>query len=83
LLNSNDSHIRNVAGDVLDQPNIALLLSPGHREDLKRIEKETGCILEINCRHATLSVLLVGKLTNNQLLLLSWAKNTLNLSFVQ
>jgi hypothetical protein len=42
-------------GDVLDQPNIALLLSPGHRDDLKRIEKQTGCILETNFRHNILA----------------------------
>ena len=38
------------SGDVLNQPNFALVLAPGHREDLKRIEKETGCLLENNYR---------------------------------
>ena len=37
-------------GDVLNQASIPLVLSPGHREDLRRIEKQTGCLLDNNYR---------------------------------
>jgi hypothetical protein len=40
-----------LTGKVLNQPKLSLVMSPGHREELKRIEMDTGCIIQSNYRN--------------------------------